>query len=110
MLLISVICSIFLLASTGCSKSSSSWAKTFVVWKGYTYKISDEYVDEVDKEIGKVTKYSDHEGTYNGNFSNKYKKGTKYFSIKGIRTDEAIAIQEQGGKYRKAIRDGKYRK
>ena len=106
-LFIFAMCSTFLLALTGCSKSPS-WAKTFVVWKGYVYEISDEYVKEVDEEIGKVTKYSDQEGTYKGNFSNKYRKGTKYYSIKGIGTDEAIAIQEQDGRFRKAIRDGKY--
>lgn len=100
--------SIFLFFLSGCAKSSTSWAKTFVVWNGYVYEISDEYVKEVDKEIGKVTKYSDHEGTYNGNFSNKYKKGTKYYSIKGISTDVAIAIQEEDGRFRKAISDGKY--
>ncbi|NEU31951.1 hypothetical protein GN156_14355 [bacterium LRH843] len=48
-------------------------------------------------------------GTYSGNFSNVYKKGTKYFSFEGISTDEAIAIEEDDdGKYRKVIKDGKY--
>lgn len=99
--------------TTGCTsfstqKSSTDWAYSFVVWNGYIYKLSDEYVEEVTKEIGEVTKYSDMEGTYSGNFSNKYEKGTKYFSIKGISTDEAIAIKEKDGKYRKAINEGKY--
>lgn len=99
--------------ATGCSnqsseKWSSSYAFGFVVWNGYVYKISDEYVKDVTVEIGEVTKYSDIEGTYSGNFSNKYEKGTKFFSIKGISTNEAIAVREKDGKYRKAIRDGKY--
>jgi hypothetical protein len=99
--------------TTGCSsfsnqKSSADWAYSCVVWNGYIYKVSDEYVEEVGKEIGEVTKYSDMEGTYSGNFSNKYEKGTKYFSIKNISTDEAIAVKEQDGKYRKAINQGKY--
>ena len=64
---------------------------------------------DVDKEIGKVTKYSDEEGTYSGNFSNTYKKGTKYFRISGINIDEAIAIEEDG-QYRKAYQVGKYGK
>ncbi|MED4534384.1 hypothetical protein [Metabacillus fastidiosus] len=89
-------------------QSSAKWAYSFVVWDGYTYIISDEYVTEVDKEIGHVTKYSDIEGTYSGNFSNSYKEGTKYYSIKGISTAEAITIQEGNNKYRKAVRDGKY--
>lgn len=89
-------------------KSFADWAYLFVVWDGYTYVVSDEYVTEIDKEIGHVTTYSDTEGTYSGNFSNIYKKGTKYYSIKGIRTDEAIAIQEKDGKYKKATREGEY--
>lgn len=43
-----------------------------------------------------------------GNFSNIYKKGTKYYSIKGINTDEAIAVQDEERKYKKAIRGEKY--
>lgn len=69
--------------------------------------ISDEYVTEVDSEIGQVTKYSDME-QYSGNFSNAYKKGTKYYSIEGISTDEAIAIKESDGQYIKAYREGEY--
>lgn len=64
-------------------------------------------MSDVSKEIGEVTKYSDTEATYSGNFSNKYEKGTKYYSIKGISTDKAIAIEEDG-KYRRANRSGKY--
>lgn len=90
------------------SKSLASWAYLFVVWDGYTYVVSEEYVTEIDKEIGHVTKYSDMEGTYSGNFSNIYKKGTKYYSIKGFSTDEAIAIQDKDGKYKKATRNGEY--
>ncbi|WP_010648590.1 hypothetical protein [Oceanobacillus massiliensis] len=98
---------------TGCSSasnqnSSADWAYSFVVWNGNIYKVGDEYAEAVDKEIGEVTKYLDMEGTYSGNFSNKYAKGTKYFSIKDIGTDEAIAVKEQDGTYRKAINQGKY--
>ncbi|MEB2302737.1 hypothetical protein LAV72_24380 [Lysinibacillus xylanilyticus] len=95
-----------ILVIAGCS-SSADWNSSFVIWDGYIYEISEEYVIEINEEIGHVTKHSDKEGTYSGNFSNKYKKGTKYYSIEGINTDEAIAIEEDG-KYRKAIRDGKY--
>ena len=70
--------------------------------------ISDEFVEEVDEKIGRVTKYSDKEGTYSGNFSNVYKKGTAYYSIKGVSTDEAIAIEDGVGKYKKAVMDGEY--
>ena len=92
----------------GCS-SSSDWNSSFVVWDDYMYEISDEYVTDVEEEIGKVTKYSDKEGTYAGNFSNTYKKGTKYFAISGITTDEVIAVEEDG-QYRKAYQVGKYGK
>ncbi|WP_433594995.1 hypothetical protein [Lysinibacillus xylanilyticus] len=101
-----VIAIVFL---SGCSNAiNKSWAFGFVVWDGYIYQLSDEYVDEVDEEIGKVTRYSDTEGTYYGNFSNVYEKGTKYYAMRGISTEEAIAIEEEDGMYRKAIRDGKY--
>lgn len=98
---------------TACSalnanNSSADWAFSFVVWDDYIYQLSDEYVLEVDEEIGEVTVHSDMEGTYKGNFSNEYEIGTKYYSIQGISTEEAIAIQEEDGKYRKAIKDGKY--
>lgn len=89
-------------------KSLASWAYAFVVWDGYVYVVTDEQVNEVDKKIGHVTKYSDREGTYSGNFSNTYPKGTKYYSIRGVSTDEVIAIQEENGTYIKATRDGKY--
>lgn len=90
------------------NKTLAEWAYSFVVWDGYTYVVSDEYVTEVDKVIGNVTVYSSIEGTYSGNFSNAYKEGTKYFSIKGIDTNEAIAIQESDGKSKRANRKGKY--
>ena len=88
--------------------SQASWAYSFVVWDGYIYQISDEYVQQIDENIGKVTVYSEIEGTYTGNFSNVYEKGTAYYSITGVSTDEVIAVKEEDGKYRKAIRDGKY--
>lgn len=97
-----------ILSACTTDQSSAKWSYPFVVWHGYIYKVSDEYVDEINEEIGKVTKYSDAEGTYKGNFSNIYKEGTKYYSIKGISTKEAIAIEEGDGKFKKAVNDGKY--
>lgn len=93
--------------STPFDNSSADWAYNFVVLEGYIYQLTDEYVESIDEEIGEVTKYSDMEGTYSGNFSNAYEKGTKYYAIQGISTDEAIAIKDED-KYKKAIRDGKY--
>ena len=92
----------------GCS-SSADWNSNFVVWDGYVYEMSNEYVTEIEEEIGKVTKYSDKEGAYSGNFSNMYRKGTKYYAIVGVNTDEAIAVEENG-EYRKAKKEGRYGK
>ncbi|MCZ8538621.1 hypothetical protein M9R32_15705 [Paenisporosarcina quisquiliarum] len=91
-------------------KSSAEWAYSFVVWDRYVYVLSDEKVelDQIDNEIGAVTLYSTDEGTYSGNFSNWYPSGTKYFSIKDISTDEAIAIEDSKGHYYKANREGEY--
>lgn len=72
--------------------------------------VTDEYVTVIENELGEVTKYSDIEGIYSSNFSNAYKKGTKFYSIKGISSEEAIAIQEPDGKYRKLVNNGKYGK
>jgi hypothetical protein len=88
--------------------SSADWAYSFVVWDDFTYQLADEYVEDISEEIGEVTKYSDMEGTYSGNFSNVYEKGTKYYSITGISTEVAIAVEEKDGRFRKAIRSGKY--
>lgn len=90
------------------SKSlATSWAYSFVVWDGYIYIVNDEYVTEVDKEIGKVTRYSDMY-QQSGNFSNVYEKGTKYYSIKDVSTDKAIAVEDGSGKYKKAVREKEY--
>lgn len=74
------------------NKSYADWAYSFVVWDGFIYVVSDEVVGQVDREIGKVTKYSDIEGTYSGNFSNTYSKGTKYFSIVDVSTEDSKMV------------------
>ena len=91
------------------SKSlATEWIHSFVVWDGNTYIVEDEEVTDVDKEIGHVTRYSSYD-SYGGNFSNSYKEGTKYFSIKGVSTEEAIAVETKEGTYRKAVFKGEYR-
>ncbi|MFX3675385.1 MAG: hypothetical protein ACE3JQ_13215 [Paenisporosarcina sp.] len=89
-------------------KSLADWAYSFVVWDGYTYVVSDEVVNQIDQEIGQMTMYSDIEGTYSGNFSNTFKKGTKYYSLKNVDTNETIAIGTQDGNFVKAMREGPY--
>lgn len=104
---------LFTVYMTACTLSSSNhssadWAFSFVVWDGFIYHLTDEYVEDISEKIGEVTKYSDMEGTYSGNFSNVYEKGTKYYSITGISTEVAIAVEEKDGRFRKAIRSGKH--
>ena len=85
----------------------TNWAYQFVVWDGYIYIVEEEYVTEIDKEIGKVIRYSDMY-PQSGNFSNVYERGTKYYAIKDISTDEAIAVEDGSGKYKKAVREKEY--
>lgn len=93
------------------SSISADWAYSFVVYSGDIYEISDDELippDEIDKKIGQVTRYSDHEGTYSGNFSNTYHKGTPYYSIKNIDPKEIIAIKTHEAEFVKAINKGHY--
>ncbi|MEK4348378.1 hypothetical protein [Paenibacillus sp. FSL P4-0184] len=90
---------------------NADWAYSFVVYSGDIYEISDEELipeNEIDKKIGQVTRYSDHEGMYSGNFSNTYPKGTPYYSIKNIDPKEIIAIKTHEAEFVKAINKGQY--
>lgn len=88
--------------------AKADWAYKFVVWDGNVYIITEENVEKISKEIGRVTKYSDKEGTYSGNFSNTFPKGTKYYEIVEVDPQEAIAVESEVGIYVKANSDGKY--
>lgn len=88
--------------------TAAVWAYEFVKWNGEVYVMTDEIVSEIGEELGEVTMYSDAEGSYDGNFSNRYEEGTKYFAITGISTEDAIAVRENGGTYRKAIIEAAY--
>ncbi|WP_342567210.1 hypothetical protein MKY09_17600 [Psychrobacillus sp. FSL K6-4046] len=90
------------------SPAMASWAYQFVVWDGDVYIITEENVEKIGKEIGHVTKYSDREGTYSGNFSNTFPKGTKYYEIVEVDPEEAIAVESEVGIYVKANSDGEY--
>ncbi|WP_188114471.1 hypothetical protein [Paenibacillus sp. B2(2019)] len=90
---------------------SADWAGSFVVYSGDIYEISDDELipsEEIDKKIGHVTKYSDEEGTYRGNFSNIYPKGTPYYSIINTDPKDYIAIKTQEGIFVKAYNKGHY--
>ena len=105
------LCFVFLIGCTFLIKTTyASWAYAFVVYNVNIYVISEAHVDpkQIGKKIGKVTKYSDNEGTYSGNFSNKFPKGTEYYEIQGVTTKEAIAIKESKGLFIKATYADKY--
>ncbi|MCD5323453.1 MULTISPECIES: hypothetical protein [Pontibacillus] len=86
---------------------ATSWAYPFVVWDNNLYVVTDEVVTDVGDRIGQVTRYSDME-QYGGNFSNVYKKGTNYYAIEGVSTDQAIAVKDQNGTYVKANWEKEY--
>ncbi|WP_379128935.1 hypothetical protein [Paenibacillus sp. sgz500958] len=90
--------------------ASADWAYAFVVYNGNSYVISEVQVDpgQIGSSIGTVTRYSDEEGTYSGNFSNKYPKGTKYYAINNIEVKESIAVKESGNVYIRADFQGEY--
>lgn len=86
---------VFIISS---SAQALSWAYPFVVWKSKVYEVKQEEIiaeSEIGKMIGKVkTKPNDMTGSYYGNASNHYPKGTKYYEIKGTSTSTEIAVKE----------------
>lgn len=102
---------ITLLLLVMCSSSAAvaSWAYSFVVNDGKIFVVSEDRVDQstLGDVVGKVTYHTDREGTYGGNFSNIYQKGTKYFAIQGITPESAIAVETQEG-YVMARYEGEY--
>lgn len=92
------------------AEALASWAYPFVVYNHGTYVVSDEQVskDRIGKPIGKVTRYSDREGTYGGNFSNIYPKGIVYYKINDISPKQQIAVQADADTYVKAVYQGPY--
>lgn len=99
------LCGLFVLLVAS-SAYALSWAYPFVVWKGNVYEVKqEEILDEssLGKVIGKVNvEADDMTGEYYGDASNYYKKGTKYYEIKGVPTAEAIAV-EDGEHWVKAV-------
>lgn len=80
------------------SVQALSWAYPFVVWNGKVYEVRHQEIVE-DSKVGKIlgevkTKPNDETGSYYGNASNHYPKGTKYYEIKGTSTSESIAVED----------------
>lgn len=92
------------------SDAMASWAYPFVVYNNSIYVITTEQVSPefLEERIGKVTRFSDREGTYRGNFSNSYPKGTAYYAIHGISPNQQIAVQAEEELYLKAVYQGAY--
>jgi hypothetical protein len=88
----------------------ASWAYSFVVNDGKIYVLSEVQVEpeQIGKKVGKVTSYSDEEGTYSGNFSNSYPKGTEYYAVKSVDINEAIAIKVSDETFIKANYEAEY--
>lgn len=104
--------SIFFTVSTfiALGTAYADWAYRFVVNEGKSYIVSNTQVEsaQIGSKIGMVTSYSDKEGTYSGNFSNVYPKGTEYYAIKDISINEAIAIKQDDGSFIKAAYGSEY--
>ena len=82
-----------------------SWAIVFVVWNGNVYEVTEEEIleSEIGKDIGEVKrKANDMTGYYYGDASNFYPKGTKYFEIKDIGNETAIAVEIEKGQWLRA--------
>ncbi|WP_404346860.1 hypothetical protein LG311_14425 [Sutcliffiella horikoshii] len=101
-LLLLVIC--FAMASS--TSHALSWAYKFVVWEDGVYEVTEEVVDtsDIGKKIGEVKRMADDRmGSYYGDASNFYEKGTEYYAIKGIDSGTAIAVEDQQDKWIKAV-------
>lgn len=88
----------------------AKWAYSFIVYNKNVYLITEIKIDSefIGEELGQVTKYSDREGTYSGNFSNTYPKGTKYYKIKDVDVKESIAIKEVDGSFTQTNYESQY--
>ncbi len=88
----------------------AKWAYEFVVYNKNVYIVTDKKIDPelIGAKLGQVTKYSLREGTYSGNFSNTYPKGTKYYEITGVDVKELIAVKDADGTFIEAKYSGEY--
>lgn len=108
--LLSSFFTLLLIGSLITGIANADWAFNVVVYDGNSYIPSDIQVDskQIGAKIGKVTYYSDVEGTYSGNFSNTYPKGTEYYSINNVDVMDAIAVKVDNNKFILANFEGRY--
>ncbi|WP_052302338.1 hypothetical protein [Bacillus sp. SG-1] len=86
---------------------ATSWAYPFIVWQGHIYVVTEEPVIDIEMKIGEVTAFSDMQ-QLPANFSNEFSMGTKFYTIKNISTDNAIAVEVDNGIYHRADKKGIY--
>lgn len=80
--------------------SIGSFAFQSVKWNDVIYRLSEEEVQDIDIEIGVIEQYSNIEMDETpNNYSNFLKEGTKLWSLKGVDTNDAIAIQTDENVY-----------
>ncbi|WP_372633487.1 hypothetical protein [Cohnella sp.] len=77
--------------------ASADWTYPFVVYSGSLYVVTDTVVEpeKIGDILGMVTRYSDREGTYSGNFSNAFPMGTRCYAS---RYDETITSRAKRGR------------
>ncbi|WP_336781369.1 hypothetical protein [Paenibacillus illinoisensis] len=82
----------------------SSYPYPSIKWKGRIYRVTTDEDFDVEDEIGVIDTFSSNEtGETPDNSSNRFQKGTKIWSIKGVNIEEGIAAEYGTGKYVKAI-------
>lgn len=101
-----VILLFFLLIFTTTSVHALTWAYSFVVWNGNVYEVTKKKIseNEIGQQLGEVkTRPNDVTGSYYGDASNAYPKGTKYFEVNGVSTETSIAVEVAENQWVKAV-------
>ncbi|MGE7625206.1 hypothetical protein ACQKMD_19935 [Viridibacillus sp. NPDC096237] len=102
---------LILIACNNQENSNADWEHSFVVWEGYNYIISSDEIKETEigEKVDEIQTYLDGEVNVSKNdiFSNKFKKGTLLYSIKGIDKHKSLGVKTESG-YVKINSNGKY--
>ncbi|ETT64196.1 hypothetical protein C173_21636 [Paenibacillus sp. FSL R7-277] len=84
----------------------SSFPYPLVIWDNQKYKVTTDEKININKVIGEILNYSTDEAQIKedtDNFSNYYPKGTQIWSIQGVDTKQAVAIEYEKNMYVKAV-------
>lgn len=84
----------------------SSFPYPLVIWDNQKYKVTTDEKININKVIGEILNYSTDEALIKedtDNFSNYYPKGTQIWSIQGVDTKQAVAIEYEKNMYVKAV-------